>query len=282
MRNSKFISRLLWSCIFVFAGTLTIFDWIHESGYIIPTSDQLSSLFATSSINSNTLKRPNILLLFPDQWRFDYTNNKFYNKINGKLRLPNVDYVAKHGISFTHVIVPSPLCGPSRSCLITGKQYDKNGVKTNADELDPKHKTFYQLMHKYGYYVMTSGKDDLTKRLGVGKTGTNQASEIGFDSVARTGGKKDAAFKHTYKEPYTIYLNQTFGTKGVANMIDCYLNRLKCIINGRDVPNYASFDEYVNDQALNLVKKYYEQLSIQFSAVAINIVGEIKIKLKFT
>ena len=53
--------------------------------------------------------RPNILLLFPDQFRFDCLSG--YSS-NLPVETPNLTRLAKHGIWFRRATVPSPLCAP--------------------------------------------------------------------------------------------------------------------------------------------------------------------------
>lgn len=63
------------------------------------------------------MSRPNILLIFADQHRFDCIG------CNGHLvvKTPNLDRLAAEGLSFTHAFSPIPLCAPSRNCLMHGQ-----------------------------------------------------------------------------------------------------------------------------------------------------------------
>src|SRR5579872_4889881 len=72
-------------------------------------------------------RRPNILFVFPDQLRFDWTG------LNAKLplRTPNINQLAARGMTFTRNVVASPLCAPSRACLAGGREYDRCGTPSN-------------------------------------------------------------------------------------------------------------------------------------------------------
>ena len=62
---------------------------------------------------------PNILLLFPDQWRYDWDGFARPNQpdIPGPmLRVPTTRKVAAAGTRFTTAYVPAPVCASSRSC----------------------------------------------------------------------------------------------------------------------------------------------------------------------
>lgn len=81
--------------------------------------------FATSSLgqrvaNSDTStgkrpQRPNVLLLITDQHRYDYLG---YRMGIDDLT-PNIDRLAKTGVSFERAICASPLCTPSRATMFT-------------------------------------------------------------------------------------------------------------------------------------------------------------------
>ena len=60
--------------------------------------------------------RPNILLLFVDQMRFDAMGCAG----NAVLRTPALDRLASEGMHFTHAVTPTPVCIAARQSLITG------------------------------------------------------------------------------------------------------------------------------------------------------------------
>ncbi|HZO53577.1 MAG TPA: sulfatase-like hydrolase/transferase [Bryobacteraceae bacterium] len=132
---------------------------------------------------------PNILLLFPDQWRPDW------GAWNGNLdvRTPNLDALRKRGMEFTHAIVPSPLCAPSRACLASGREYEKCGVVNNGQDFPIQQPTFYQLLRGSGYHTLACGKVDLHKKsLDWGTDGKRMTREWGFSDAIDNAGKRDA------------------------------------------------------------------------------------------
>ena len=77
--------------------------------------------------------KPNILLLFQDQWRWDWTTHAPTGAPPPALHTPNFDALAAAGVRFDYAYVPAPLCGPSRSALALGREHDmttRNGVET--------------------------------------------------------------------------------------------------------------------------------------------------------
>jgi arylsulfatase len=146
--------------------------------------------------------RPNVVLLFPDQWRWDWTPDR----IPG-LRMPTFDLWSSAGARVESAFVPSPLCAPSRACLASGKEYDLAGVPDNfSNDYPVNQTTFYTILaEEAGYYTLTSGKDDLTKATGPGKDGSFHASELGWQGYARCEGKEDVVNKGVPSDPYGIY-----------------------------------------------------------------------------
>ena len=76
-------------------------------------------------------KKPNIVFLFPDQFRSDFIES------NGAdwLETPNINSIAKNGINYKNAFSASPVCVPARTCLLTGMNAIKNGVASNLHNL---------------------------------------------------------------------------------------------------------------------------------------------------
>src|SRR5437660_42258 len=104
-------------------------------------------------------RRPNILFIFPDQLRFDWTG------LNPEVavRTPNLNKLAAQGVRFNRAIVASPLCAPSRACLASGREYDSCGVPSNQMDFPLHQQTYYRLLRDGGYHVTCCGKVDLAK-----------------------------------------------------------------------------------------------------------------------
>lgn len=197
--------------------------------------------------------QPNILLWFPDEWRFDFTSN---------LHLENFQWLIEHGTQFKNTIVPSPLCAPSRACLVTGREYDFTNVVHNFRDLSKNASTIYQLLIEYGYWTMSSGKDDLTMLSGVGIHGDYRASQLGFNDYARCKGKHIIMKKYPeLYDPYSVFLNNLSLYDSHA---DCFLKR--CCKNSSKIhrwfycpifQNTSAFayqDNYITDNAITLLK----------------------------
>lgn len=83
--------------------------------------------------------RDNILLITTDQQRFD-TINAWGNQ---SIFTPHLNYMAAMGISYRNCYASCPICVPSRTTIMTGKQGYESGVTSNAT-----HETFMQACTK--------------------------------------------------------------------------------------------------------------------------------------
>jgi arylsulfatase len=137
----------------------------------------------------SSIRPPNFLFFFPDQWRHDWTG--FTPGLD--VRLPVLESLALRGVRFTKAIVASPLCAPSRACLASGREYDACGVATNRQDYPLSQATYYQCLRDAGYAVLGCGKIDLhkaTRHWGV--DGKRLVREWGFTDAIDSAGKGDA------------------------------------------------------------------------------------------
>jgi arylsulfatase A-like enzyme len=72
--------------------------------------------------------RPNILLVFTDQQRFD-TIAALGNPV---IRTPAMDRLVREGVAFTRAYTPSPVCVSARCALLTGRHPHRNGCVDNS------------------------------------------------------------------------------------------------------------------------------------------------------
>jgi len=94
--------------------------------------------------------RPNILFLLADDFSYPYTS-VYGDKI---VKTPNIERLAKKGITFTNAYAASPSCTPSRAGMLTGKYPHKLGEGVNlVGKLDISIPTFTQILRNEGYFV---------------------------------------------------------------------------------------------------------------------------------
>ena len=181
------------------------------------------ALLAATRVQEQSLP-PNLLLLFPDEWRWDWQSSGVGVSSADTVidvHTPNFDKIAAAGTAFAHAYVASPLCAPSRAALALGREYDTQQVPSNSFDVPENLVTHYRALRDVGnYHVMVSGKDDLTKHSGYGPDGSYRASQLGYSAwQGRTPGK--AGTLKSKSGPFPGFLaNQTVtlpnGTKADA------------------------------------------------------------------
>jgi len=100
--------------------------------------------------------RPNILLLFTDDQRFDTVHALG----NGRISTPNMDRLVARGTAFTHAHIPcgtsGAVCMPSRAMLHTGRTlFHLQGA---GETIPPKHTTLGECLRAAGYRTFGTGK----------------------------------------------------------------------------------------------------------------------------
>lgn len=90
------------------------------------SSSRRSSDARGKTSQERTGDRPNIILI-----NLDDADVGMFAKDIRKKYLPNIDRLASEGLSLTNCHVTTPLCGPSRTCLLRGQHAHRTGVKTN-------------------------------------------------------------------------------------------------------------------------------------------------------
>lgn len=84
-------------------------------------------------------QRPNLVYIFPDQYRLnalslwnDPAYRNVLNTVGDPVHTPNLDRLAKQSAIFNRACSTCPLSSPHRAMLITGAFPEKNGVDTNC------------------------------------------------------------------------------------------------------------------------------------------------------
>jgi arylsulfatase A-like enzyme len=203
---------------------------------------------------ASAAKPPNLLLLFPDQWRFDWLGTNPAVPV----RTPNVDGLAARGVRFTKAVCASPLCAPSRACLAAGKEYDRCRVPDNGENFPLDQTTYYELLRDAGYQVIGCGKFDLHKATeDWGLDGKRLLPEWGFSDGVDNAGKFDA-IRSGAKEPKDPYMGYLHQHELVQVHVDDFKKR-----GGKDsyanteptpLPDHAYCDNWIGERGLELLR----------------------------
>lgn len=101
-------------------------------------------------------KRPNVLVLFTDQQRFDALGCCG----NPQVRTPNLDRLAASGVRFTQACTSTPVCVAARISMVTGQRLSRHRFPVN-DRLPgpaPELPTLMTALHDAGYWNQAIGK----------------------------------------------------------------------------------------------------------------------------
>ncbi len=140
---------------------------------------------------------PNILFINVDQQRYDclgFTGSEV-------VKTPNIDALAKAGISFTKAYTPSPLCCPARQTLLSGVMPDIHGGLWNYDcgspnppGLSPERNIWVNQLKSAGYKTAYIGKWHVNRDI--------DPTSFGFETYKRFPGvpKENIEIKYQLKE----------------------------------------------------------------------------------
>ena len=101
--------------------------------------------------------RPNVLFIAID----DMNDWAGFLNTHPQIQTPNMDSLATQGVSFTNAHVPAPICGPSRTAIMSGLWPTSTGVYTNAINYRkdvPHLVSMPEHFRNNGYHVMGVGK----------------------------------------------------------------------------------------------------------------------------
>ncbi len=134
--------------------------------------------------------RPNIILVYTDQQRYDTIG------VNGNswIRTPNIDQMAEEGAHFTNSFVSCPLCMPARVAMFTGRYSHANMSINNHLPMAHREVSLLSTLKQVGYETALIGKNHCfdnqrlhdsfdyvkeTTHLGFRNPGTDEEKRIG-------------------------------------------------------------------------------------------------------
>lgn len=101
-----------------------------------------------------SLKRPNVLIIYTDQQRWD--SLRCYG--NQLAITPNLDRLAERGARLDKYFVQNPVCMPSRMSFLTGRYCGSLGIGVNGIPFPEDAIPVNQLLKPYGYHTAQIGK----------------------------------------------------------------------------------------------------------------------------
>tara|TARA_B100001057_G_scaffold91337_1_gene87686 strand:- start:527 stop:1819 length:1293 start_codon:yes stop_codon:yes gene_type:complete len=167
---------------------------------------------------------PNIVMILADDLGYECINSYGGTSYN----TPHLTQLAQTGMQFENCH-SQPICTPSRVKLMTGRSNKKNHVKFGY--LNPKEKTFSQLLTEKGYATMIAGKWQLGKDASL-------PDHFGFDEhilwQLTTSGRDSLGWDKRYVNPVLeingeIYEKNEgkYSTDMVVDYINDFIKRKK-------------------------------------------------------
>lgn len=135
----------------------------------------LYSAFTTVLLAQNT-SRPNVVFAFADDWGRYASAYRETNRstINDVIETPNFDALANAGVLFWDAHVSAPSCTPSRTSVLTGRHFFRNGSGsqlhspwTGDRAADPvmQLSSYHQILKEAGYHTGVTYKTHVAMHL---------------------------------------------------------------------------------------------------------------------
>lgn len=202
-------------------------------------------------------RRPNIVWLFPDEWRYDAAG--FAG--NPVIQTPHLDALASRGTVFPRAYCEAPVCAPSRASLLSGSYARDHGKVNNGWDQGPfpppEAPNFLHALRDAGYRTGQVGKMHFFDRLHE----PEELAAYGLDDVAEEYDK--IMLRRDFMDtPYTRYLDGL----GLLDAWRAHQDEQTEIMFGRDphgrraVPedlaHEHALDAFIGAQARRFVRAY--------------------------
>jgi arylsulfatase A-like enzyme len=125
---------------------------VFVAGIVLISCNSTTKQSATKPVAQ--LKKPNVLIIQPDQHRADVMGCAGDKMV----KTPNLDKLAANGVHFTHAASASPVCCPFRATMQTGLYIHEHGVVENGIQLDYELKGIAEIFAENGYATGYIGK----------------------------------------------------------------------------------------------------------------------------
>lgn len=120
----------------------------------------------------------NVLFILADQFRADCLGHLG----NEVIKTPNLDRLAREGVSFTHAFNQAAPCGPSRMCIYTSRYMCSTRAINNHTPLRDAHEALPQHLRDAGWDPGLIGYNDYTPDPGILPEGDERRQKLTYDN----------------------------------------------------------------------------------------------------
>src|SRR5262249_45811111 len=160
----------------------------------------VASLCVLSCRGAEPRRQYNVLFIIADDMRPE--TGAYGNQI---IKTPNIDKLASWGVRFDAAYAQFPLCGPSRTSMLTGRYPTQTGVLNNGTWFGAAHPDFVSLpkyFKQQGYVTLRPGKVfRAAESWGADDTGGGWAGGIPGRPIDGTNTRKGPAEGDPSTEP---------------------------------------------------------------------------------
>ena len=196
------------------------------------------------------MKKPNILYLMCDQYRFDCIAGLG----NDIVKTPNLDRLVKRGVSFTNAYSTCPVCVAARNTIRTGREPNHTGCYLNESR-SPMDGQPEDMEERCGDYLPRTMKNLGYRTFGIGKFHTmpDQYEELGYEvhihteelwKTAENRAKDGYASFIANEHPEFAFIEQPHGER-----TDMYFQPQMS-----PLPAHLTVESYVADRTIEQIK----------------------------
>jgi choline-sulfatase len=202
-----------------------------------------------------TDKKPNILILMPDQLRADSMGCAGHPQI----KTPSMDLLASEGVRFSNAFTVCPICMPARASFVSGLYPHNHGMWTNVGQLPADDETFFHHLQDSGYYTAHVGKSHYYMHTGQHmRDCEGYMHSRGLDYVHETTGPWATVNTDSY-------MTDQWREKGLLKAFrDDYLKRREHgnrSVWASPLPVEDFMDSYIGRKAVEFIDSYDEDKS---------------------
>lgn len=125
------------------------------------------------------MNRPNIVLIYTDQQRWD----TIAALGNSHIRTPNLDRLCRTGTAFDHAFVNCPVCMPSRMSMLSGRYPAALGIAHNGIEMPHDIECVQHILGRYDYRTANIGKLHFRNHAAYGRDHRDPHPSYGFETM---------------------------------------------------------------------------------------------------